>query len=123
MYQLISFFHEILFFFISSFPYFPLHVKMIIIFFIYLCDCKPTNAYYSLSNEYLSSSCTIDLDLIPSCEPIDKVEVYVSISPEVDSYCKPMDYEVDISYEVLVDPCNQPVDLCVHPIEDQLRII
>jgi hypothetical protein len=71
---------------------FPLHVKRIILCFVYSDDCKPTNAYSPLSNEYLSSSCTIDLDLIPSYEPIDKVEAYVSISPEVNSYCKPVDY-------------------------------
>jgi len=58
---------------------------MIIFCFVYSNDYKPTNAYPSLSNEDLSSSCTIDLDLIPSCEHIDKVEVYLSISLEVDS--------------------------------------
>jgi hypothetical protein len=121
-YQLISFLHELLFFFISSFLSFPLHVKRIILCFVYSDDCKPTNAYSPLSNEDLSSSCTIDLDLIPSCEPIDKVEVYVSISPEIDSYCKPVDYEVDIPSEVPVEPCNHPVDLCVQPSEVQLRI-
>jgi len=121
-YQLISFFHEILFFFISLFQSFPLHVKRIILCFVYSYDCKPTNAYSSLSNEYLFSSCTIDLNIILSCEPIDKVEVYVSISHEVDSYCKPVDYEVDIPFEVPVEPCNQPVDLCVQPTKAQLRI-
>jgi hypothetical protein len=121
-YHLIIFFHEILFFFIISFQSFPLHVKRIILCFVYSYDYKPTNAYSSLSNEYFSSSCPIDLDIIPSCEPIDKVEAYISISPEVDSYCKPMDYEVDIPFEVPVEPCNQPVDLCVQTTEAQLRI-
>jgi hypothetical protein len=102
--------------------YFPLHVKRIILCFVYSDDCKPTNAYSPLGNEDLSSSCTIDLDFIPSCEPIEKVEVYVSISPEIDSYCKPVDYKVDIPSEVPVEPCNQPVDLCVQPSEVQLRI-
>ena len=112
-YQLISFFHEILFFFISLFQSFPLHVKRIILCFVYLDDCKPTNAHSPLGNKYLSSSCTIDLNIILSCEPIDKVEVYVSISREVDSYRKPVDYEVDIPSEVLVEPCNQPVDVSI----------
>jgi hypothetical protein len=90
-YHLISFLREIMLFFMSSFLSFPLHVNRIILCFFYSGDFNPTNSYSSLSNEYLSSSCTIDLDLIPSCEPIDKAKVFVSISPEVDSYCKHVD--------------------------------
>jgi hypothetical protein len=99
-----------------------LHVKRIILCLFYSDDCKHTNAYSPLVNEDLSSSCTIDLDFIPSCEPIENIEVYVSISPEIDSYCKLVDYEVDIPFEVHVEACNQLVELCVHHSEVQLRI-
>jgi hypothetical protein len=53
---------------------------------------------------------------------LKKTEVYVSISPKVDSYCKPVDYKVDTPYEVPVETCNQPIDLCVPPSKVQLRI-
>jgi hypothetical protein len=121
-YHFISFLHELLFFFISSFFSFPLHVKRIILCFVYSDDCNPTNAYYPLGNEDLSSSCTINLDLIPSCEPIEKDEVYVSISPKIDSYCKPVDYKVDTPSEVPVEPYNHPDEFFVQPTEAQLRI-
>ena len=103
-YHLISFLHEILFFFVHSFLSFHLHVKRFILCFVYSDDCEPKNAYSSLSNEVFSSSCTIDLDLIPSYEPNDKTEAYVSIYPKVESYFKPVDYEVDIPSEVPVEP-------------------
>ena len=53
MYQVINFLHEFLLLFIISFLSFPLHVKSIILCFVFLGDHKPTPTvvYYSLRNE------------------------------------------------------------------------
>jgi hypothetical protein len=108
-YQTINFFKELIFFFISSFMSFPLHVKRIILCFVYSYDYKPTNAYSSLSKEYVSSSCTIDLDLISSYDFIGKNEVHILIPPEVDPSCKPVNNKVDLSPpQVITAPfCGQ----------------
>jgi hypothetical protein len=45
----------------------------------------------------VSSSCTIDLDLISSYDFIGKNEVHIAIPPEVDPSCKPMNNKVDVS--------------------------
>jgi hypothetical protein len=107
-YQAISFFKEIIFFFISSFLSFPLHVKIIISCFFYLDDYKLTNAYSSLSKEY-ASYCIIDLDLISSSDFVGKNEVHISIPPAVEPYCKPVNIKVDLSPpQVITAPfCGQ----------------
>jgi hypothetical protein len=109
MYQLMSFLHELILFFISSFLFFPFHLKMIILCFVYSDDHKPTNAYSSLSKEDLSSSCTINLDPISSSEFIGKNEVHISIPPEVDPSCKPVNNKVDLppSQIITAPSCGQ----------------
>jgi hypothetical protein len=75
--HLISFLHEILLFFISSFLSFPLHIKRIILFFVYSNDHKPSFVYPYLEEESLHSSCVIDVDHVSSPQLIEKDEVHI----------------------------------------------
>ena len=52
-YQLMSFLHELLLFFISSFLFFPSHIKRIILCFVYSVDHQPSFIYLSLEEEEL----------------------------------------------------------------------
>jgi hypothetical protein len=74
-----------------------------------------------LSYEYLSSSCTIDLDPISSCEIIKKNEVHISLSPEVNSSCKPENREDEFPSEIPMVLFHQPIEP-VQPTEVQSRI-
>jgi hypothetical protein len=47
-YQLMSFLHELLLFFINSFLFFPSHIKRIILCFFYSVDHQPSFIYPSL---------------------------------------------------------------------------
>ena len=84
-YQLVTLIHEVLFLFISSFLYFPLHVKIIIFCFVYSDDHKPSGTYPSLEEESLHSSCFIDVDHIPSFEIHVQHDIHIPISLE--PYC------------------------------------
>jgi hypothetical protein len=92
-YQVMSFFQELIFFFINSFLSFPLHVKIIILCFVYSDDYKPTTVYPSLRKEDFPS-CIIDLDLIPSSEPTEKNDVHIPIPLEHDQSCKLVDIKL-----------------------------
>ena len=81
-YQLVTFLHDILFLFISSFLSFPLHVKRIIFCFVYSNDHKPSGTYPSLEEENLHSSCFIDGDPIPSFEIHVQHDIHIPISLE-----------------------------------------
>src|SRR5713101_6185131 len=83
-YQLVTFLHEVLFLFISSFLSFPLHVKRIIFCFVYSDDRKPLGTYPSLEERSLHSSCFIDVDPIPSFEIHVQHDIHIPISLEPD---------------------------------------
>jgi hypothetical protein len=120
-YHLISLLHELLFLFVIFFLYFPLRVKMIILCFVYSNDYNITKSCSSLSYDFSPSSCTIDLDPISSCETIEKIEVHISISPEVDSSCKPNNREDEIPSEIHVVSFYQPIQP-IQPTKVQSRI-
>jgi hypothetical protein len=71
-YQLMSFLHELLLFFISSFLFFPSHIKRIIFCFVYSVDHQPSFIYPSLEEEDILSACVVDVDIISSAQPIHK---------------------------------------------------
>ena len=83
-YQLVTLLHEVLFLFISSFLYFPLHVKRIIFCFVYSDDHKPSSTYPTLEEENLHSSCVIDVNPIPSFEIHVQHDIHIPISLEAD---------------------------------------
>jgi hypothetical protein len=82
-----SFLHEIMFFFISSFLSFPLHIKRIILCFVYSDDNKPSFIYPSLEEEDMPSSCVVDVDLVSSPQPIHKSEICIGFPLEIDHPC------------------------------------
>ena len=85
-YQFVTFLHEVLFLFISSFLSFPLHVKIIIFCFVYSDDHKPSGTYLSLEEESLHSCCFINVDPILSFETHVQHDIHMPISLKPD-YC------------------------------------
>jgi hypothetical protein len=77
----------------SSFLPFRLHVKKLILFFVYLDDYNPTVVNPSLRREDIPSF-IIDLNLIPSFEPTS--HVHISIPPKVDPSCKSVNNKDDL---------------------------
>ena len=94
-YQLMSFLHELLLFFISSFLFFPSHIKKILFFFVYSVDHYPSFIYPSLEEEDLPSACIVDVDLVSSPQPIHKDELCIQIPPEFDHPCNLEEVEND----------------------------
>src|SRR5713226_9794364 len=95
-YQLVTFLHEVLFLFISSFLSFPLHVKRIIFCFVYSDDHKPSSTYPSLEEENMHSSCFIDVDPIPSFEINVQHDIHIPISLEADYFGHLVENKVDL---------------------------
>jgi hypothetical protein len=121
-YQLISLLYELLFFFISSFLSFPLHIKRIILFFVYSDDHQHSFVYPSLEEEGLHSACVVDVDHVSSSQPIEKDEVHISIPPEIDQPYSHGNHEVDLPSKVFVIPCNHLVKPRFQPTVVQTRI-
>jgi hypothetical protein len=60
---------------------FPLHIKKIILCFVYSEDYKPSFIHPSLEEEYVPSSCVVDVDLVSSPQPIHKDELHIETPP------------------------------------------
>jgi hypothetical protein len=102
MYHFISFLHEILFFFISSFLSFPLHIRRIVLCFVYSDDHQHSFIYPSLEEEGLHSACVVDVDHVSSPQPIEKNEVYISILLEHALSCNHVNDGIDsLSSQIL----------------------
>jgi hypothetical protein len=122
-YQVISFFQKLILFFHSFFLYFPSHVRRIILYFVYSNGHKPTIVYPSLEKDNLHYSCIVYVDPIPSVETHEEDDVHISISPEPDYSCHPLDYRTDLLPSTIsAETCNQPVESHFHPTEIQSRI-
>jgi hypothetical protein len=65
-YHLMSFLRELLLFFISSFLFFPSHIKRTIFCFFYSVDHQPSFIYPSLEEEAIVYACVVDVDPISS---------------------------------------------------------
>jgi hypothetical protein len=124
-----SFLHELLFFFISSFLSFPLHIKRIILCFVYLDDHQPSFIYPSLEEEDLPSACVVDVDLVSSPQPIHKDELCIEIPLEFDHPCNLEEVETDSNPSLIsspsvvtVEPCHQLVKPHIQPTSFQTRI-
>jgi len=86
-YQFMSFLHEMLLFFINSFFLFPLNIKRIILYFVYLDDNQHTFVYPSLQEESLSHTCVVDVDPVSLPQPIYKEECWRQTPLEPDHSC------------------------------------
>jgi hypothetical protein len=124
-----SFLHELLFFFINSFLSFPLHIKRIILCFVYSDDHQPSFIYPSLEEEDLPSACVVDVDLVSSPQPIHKDELCIEIPLEFDHPCNLEEVETDSKPSLIsspsvvtVEPCHQLVKPHIHPTSFQTRI-
>ena len=105
-YQLMRFLHELLLFFISSFLFFPSHIKRIILCFVYSVDHQPSFIYPSLEEEDLLSTCVVDYDIISSAQPIHEYELHIETPPELNHPCNPEEVETD----------PQPPQISSHPV-------
>jgi hypothetical protein len=94
-YQLMSFLHELLLFFISSFLFFPSHIKRIILCFVYSVDHQPSFIYPSLEEEDLLYACVVDVDSISSSQPTHKDDLHIETPPELSHPCSPEEVEID----------------------------
>jgi hypothetical protein len=128
-YHLMSFLRELLLFFISSFLFFPSHIKRIIFFFVYLVDHQPSFIYPSLEEADLLSACVVDADIISSAQPTHKDELHIETPPELNHPCSPGEVETDpqppqISSHpvVIVEPFHQCVKPHIQPTSFQTRI-
>jgi hypothetical protein len=111
-YQVISFLQELILFFISSFMSFPLHVKRIILCFVYSDDHKPVVVYPSLKEEDLPSSYIVDFDLIPSPQPIENNVVHIQISPDHDQSCELVNNKFHLPpLQIIAPSCNQLTEI------------
>jgi hypothetical protein len=73
---------------LSSFLSFPLHIKRIILCFVYSDDNKPSFIYPSLEEEHMPSSCVVDDNLVHSPQPVHKSEICIGFILEVDHPCR-----------------------------------
>ena len=95
MYLLMSFLHELLFFFINSFLLFPSRIKKIILCFVYSDDHQPTFVYPSLEEENLQPSYVVDVDPISSSQPVHKNEFCIQIPFEFNQSCNLEEVKTD----------------------------
>jgi hypothetical protein len=128
-YQFMSFLHGILFFFINSFLSFPLHIKRIILCFVYSDDNKPSFIYPSLEEEDMPSSCVVDVDLVSSPQPIHKSEICIGFPLEIDHPCnlegvendsKPS--QISLPSVITVEPSHLLVKSHIQPTSFQAKI-
>jgi hypothetical protein len=124
-----SFLHELLFFFIISFISFPLHIKRIIVFFVYSNDHNPSFIYPSLEEEDLPSTYVVDVDLVCSPQPIHKDEICIEIPPKFDHPCNLKEVETDsnpsqisLPTAINIETFHQLVKAHIHPNSFQTRI-
>jgi hypothetical protein len=124
-----SFLHELLFFFINSFLSFPLHIKRIILCFVYSDDHQQSFVYPSLEEDDLHSACVVDVDHISSPHPFHKDDVCIQVLPEIDQPCNREDDETDLSPSQILSPttitaklCNQFVKPHFHPTNFHSRV-
>jgi hypothetical protein len=109
-------------FFVSSFLYFPSHIRRIILCFVYSDDHKPSFIYPSLEEEGMHSSCIIDVDPIPSSETHEKDDVHILIYPEPDHSCHSVDSKVDpLPSTISAETCNHLLNLTFSPLKFSLE--
>ena len=96
--------------------YFPLHIKRIILSFVYLDDHQPTFVYPYLEEENLHHPYLVDVDPISSPQPTHKDELCIQIHFEFDQPCNLEEVETDSKtskisapYAIISDPCHQRV--------------
>jgi len=109
-YQVISFFQELILFFIKSFLYFPSHIIRIILYFVYVDDHRPIVVYPFLKEEDLSSSSIIDFDHFPLSKPCEN-DICIQISPKIHHPYSHVDYKVELPPANFVISCNYPIEL------------
>jgi hypothetical protein len=70
-----------------------------------------------LEEEDLPSACVVDVDLIPSPQPIHKDELYIEIPHEIDQ-----PYQISSPSTVTFEPCQQLGKPYIQPTSFQTRI-
>ena len=77
--------------------YSPLHIKRIILFFVYSDDHQHSLVYPSLKEKYLHYACVVYVDDVFSPWPFQKADVCIQVLPESDHPCKREDDESYLS--------------------------
>ena len=127
-YQFISLLHELLLFFISSFVYFPSHVKIIILCFVYYEDYHTSFIYPSLE-ELLQPACIVDVDSVILPWHAHKDDNCISFPSKSDQPCdleeinivsKPC--EISTPLAITSESCQQLAISHDNPIAFQIKI-
>jgi hypothetical protein len=128
-YQFMSLLHELLLLFIGSFLLFPSRIKRIILCFVNSDGHQSFVIYPSLEEEYMPSTCVVDVDLIPSPQPIHKDELCIKIPHEIDRPCKLEEVgtdsqpsQISSSSAITFEPCQQLGKPYIQPTYFQTRI-
>jgi len=101
---------------------FPLHIRRIILFFVYSGDHQHSFVYPYLEEEGFHSSCVVYVDHVFASQPIEKDEFHISIPHEIEHPYSHGNHEADLPYKVFVIPFHQLVKPRFQPIFGQTRI-
>jgi len=112
-YQFISLLHELLLFFINSFRLFPLHVKRIILCFVYSENHHSSYIYPSLEKD-LQPNYIVDVDSVFLPQPVHINDYCISIPLQSDQPCELEEIEIDSK------PCqiSTPLVITSEPCQD-----
>jgi hypothetical protein len=123
------FLHELLLLFISSFLFFPSHIKRNIFFFVYSIDYQPSFIYPSLEEVDLLSAYVVDAYIISLAQPTHKDELHIETPPELNPPFILGEVEIDPHPPQIsshpsntVEPCHQCVKPHIQPTSFQTRI-
>jgi hypothetical protein len=112
--------------FINTFISFPLHIKRILIYFVYLYVSKPYFIFPSLEEDDMTSSCIVNVDLVSSPQPIHTSEICIGFPLEFDhpSNLEGVEHDskpshISLPYTIYVEPSHLLVKSHIQPISFQ----
>jgi hypothetical protein len=115
-------------FFISSFVYFPSHVKIIILCFVYYEDYHTSFIYPSLE-ELLQPACIVDVDSVIFPRPAHKDDHCISFPLESDQPCDLEEIkivskscEISTPFAITSESCQQLAIFHDKPTTFQIKI-
>jgi hypothetical protein len=116
------FLQGILFFFINSFLSFPLHLKRIILCFVYSDDNNPSFIYPSLEKEYLPYVYVVVVDLVSSLHPIHKDELCIETPLKFDHPCILEEVETNSKPSLISAPHVVTFEPCHYLVKTHIQL-
>jgi hypothetical protein len=108
---------------------FPLHVKIIIFYFVYSENHHPSCIYSYLEEEDLHTAYIVDVDSVPIPHLVHKYDHCIQISLKHDQPCNLTKVQTDSNpvhsstpYGITVEPCHQHVSSHNQPTIFQIKI-